>query len=724
VPGAGAPSVKILDFGLARIADSDIAATTVSEIGVIKGTLQYMSPEQARGDVEAIDLRSDVYGLGVILYEMLTGQRPYDVSLSALAEAVRVICEEPPRPLSRHWSGTRRLDSDLETIVGKALEKDIDCRYGSAAALGEDMDRYLASQPIQARPPSAAYQLKKMVQRNRLGAAFVATVLALLVGFGVTMAAQARRIAAERDRAELVSDFMLELFAFSDTGETRGEEVTAREILDRGVERVEADLAGDPVTQGRLMETMGDVYRNLGLYEPATRLLEGALERSIENTGTTSFDTARIQMGLAWLLVHDAQFERAEEIERQAIETLRARGDQPLYLASALNNLVFGFLRRGGRLPEESLAFLDEALEIQIKYLGEENAEVAGTIFHKAWALSRTGRREEAAAMFRQTIDMQRRIYEGDYPSIAWALNNLSAQETALGNPETGLALATEALEMNHRLFGEFHPEIGFNLKRQADAYQAMHNHQAAAEALRLALEVDRRTLPADHPRIASTLNNLVAVLWNLGDITDARVYLEEAMELSRARRGDDHPSIGVYLNNLAELDLALGDVDSAYERLNRALEIIRSSRGENHPSTIYARGNLARVYRYRGDLEKAEALNLQALEILASQPEHQLQGPLHRQLAEVYLDQGRLDEALAESELAVQIMSEDNATVDWELAVTRNIHGDCLSRTGDLETAGPVLAESTEIIVTTAPGETFGREASGRLAAHRDRAR
>ncbi len=161
------PVVKILDFGLARITDSDIAATTVSEIGMIKGTLQYMSPEQARGEVETIDVRCDVYALGIILYELLAGKRPYDVSRSAIAEAVRVICEEPPRPLKESWSGTGRLDPDLQTIIGKALEKDMDRRYSSAAALGEDVERHMASQPIMARPPSAAYQMRKFAARNR-----------------------------------------------------------------------------------------------------------------------------------------------------------------------------------------------------------------------------------------------------------------------------------------------------------------------------------------------------------------------------------------------------------------------------------------------------------------------------------------------------------------------------------------------------------------------------
>ena len=162
------PDVKVLDFGLARITDSDVQATTyVTEMGKIRGTLPYMSPEQVRGNPDEIDLRTDVYALGVMLYEMMTGSLPYDLSKAQIPEAVRIICEQAPKSISASFTGTKHLDADVITIAGKCLEKETSRRYQSAAALGEDIQRYLSDQPILARPPSAVYQFRKLAARHK-----------------------------------------------------------------------------------------------------------------------------------------------------------------------------------------------------------------------------------------------------------------------------------------------------------------------------------------------------------------------------------------------------------------------------------------------------------------------------------------------------------------------------------------------------------------------------
>jgi serine/threonine protein kinase len=275
------PEVKVLDFGLARITDSDVQATTfVTEMGKVQGTLPYMSPEQVRGNPDEIDLRTDVYALGVILYEMVAGRLPYDISKAQLHDAVRIICETPPRSLTTTFVGTRQLDADVITIAAKCLEKESARRYQSAAALGEEVQRYLTHQPILARPPSAAYQFRKLVARHKAAFGTIAAVFVLLLGTTVAVTVQARRIALERDRAnreaatqKLVSEFLDSVFQSPGLLEAN-QAAKTEEVLAVGAARIDRELAGAPLVQAQLMNTIANVYKGLGYRDQAKALIE------------------------------------------------------------------------------------------------------------------------------------------------------------------------------------------------------------------------------------------------------------------------------------------------------------------------------------------------------------------------------------------------------------------------------------------------------------------
>ncbi|MBT8247312.1 MAG: serine/threonine-protein kinase, partial [Acidimicrobiia bacterium] len=481
--GSGSPTVKILDFGLARITDSDIAATMISEVGIIKGTLQYMSPEQARGEVAAIDVRTDVYALGVMLYEMLAGRRPYDVSRSALAEAVRVICEETPRSLRQSSSGIRRLDADLETIVGKTLEKEADRRYTSAAALGEDVDRYLGSQPIQARPPSAVYQLKKMVQRNRLGAAFAATVLALLVGFGVTMTAQARRIALERDRAEneaakaqAVNKFMRETLSAASPWE-QGYDVTVVEALDRATEKISQSLAEQPEVEAEVRHAIGDSYNALGRYDEARPLLETALEMRTQLLERDSPESIESMASLAQLAWRASSFDEAIERARELLDARRRAFGDPSSEVAVTLDFLGRVLTDAGRY-DEAEPVIHDALAMSREVHGEESIQVAACYQTRA-VLEEIARQDYVLAeeLTRKEIEIRRAVEGGDTLEIGSALNNLGIFVMLQGRLEEAASILDASNEIVRRLAGDRHPSLAKGLENLGNVHFRLGNY-------------------------------------------------------------------------------------------------------------------------------------------------------------------------------------------------------------------------------------------------------
>jgi len=425
--------IKILDFGLARITDADVAAPTViTEMGRIQGTLPYMSPEQLRGNPEEIDIRSDVYSLGVLLYEMLAGRRPHDVKNLMVHQAAVVICEKPPKPLAKSWKGTKKVDSDLETIVMKTLEKEPSRRYQSASALSDDLERYLENQPILARPPSAAYQLRKMVSRHRSGFAFGASLLALLAAFAVMMSVQAGRIALERDRANQeaeiasqVSRFLVDIFKVSDPGWSRGEDVTAREVLDKGAETIRFELADQPDVRGRLMGTMAQSYNNLGLYEHGLALADEAYR------------------------IHGDLFE----------------GDDPA-MADTLQVLAEIQHSKGDYRESERLG--RESLEMRRRLFGDEHEEIASSLHLLAVALKAQAEWDEAEAMYREALAIRRAGRSGESPYTVATISSLANLLRTRGELDEAETLAAEAVHLARQHHGELHPTVISSLNNLA----------------------------------------------------------------------------------------------------------------------------------------------------------------------------------------------------------------------------------------------------------------
>jgi non-specific serine/threonine protein kinase/serine/threonine-protein kinase len=393
---------KIIDFGLAKAMGPRLTEMTMfTEVGAIVGTPAYMSPEQADRDERNIDTRTDVYSLGIVLYELLVGTLPFapqDLRQAGQEAMLRTIREqEPPRPStkvrslgesSKNSAVNRQEDprtleqglhGDLDWITMKALEKDRTRRYGSPSELAADIQRHLKDEPVLAGPPTARYRASKFIKRHRFGVGVAVAALLLLIGFAITMTLQAGRIAAERDRAnreaetsKRVSQFMTDMFKVSDPGEARGNSIKAREILDKAAKEIQSGLSKNPEVQADMMQAMGRVYENLGLYPQAASLFTSAVETRHRVLGPRSPDTLTSKSSLAVTLRQLGSFAEAEKLQRETLGTrTRVLGaehpdtlDSMSQLASILyNEARYADAEKVGRA----------ALEGQSRVLGPEN---------------------------------------------------------------------------------------------------------------------------------------------------------------------------------------------------------------------------------------------------------------------------------------------------------------------------------------------------------------
>ncbi|MEE4272136.1 MAG: serine/threonine-protein kinase [Thermoanaerobaculales bacterium] len=612
------PAVKILDFGLARITDTDMQATMISEIGLIKGTLQYMSPEQARGQVDAVDTRSDVYALGVLLYEILTGNRPYELSPAAIAEAVRVICEEPPKPLHLSFNGARKLDADLETIVGKALEKEADRRYASAAAMADDVERHLASQPIEARPPSALYQMRKFTARNRALVGGVAAAAVMLIVFAITTTIQSGRIRAEAERAaraaeaeRQVSDFMISLFDRSDPTLSRGEDLTAHQILDAGAERIEK-LHDQPRAQAAFMETMGRVFTVLGDFERAEPLLDRAVDIRARFASDDQLALADSLKYRTNVLDETGRYDEAEATIRQAIDIReQILGEDPT-LADYLNDLG-NVLWHQGRLDEAEVIHR-RALAIRENTLPERDAALAQSLHNLGALRYFAADYEEAEKLYRRSIEIEESAGGRDNHNLATSLHTLAIVCLDQDRVDEALELELESLEIREKVLGPAHPHVALSLTTLGNIYRTLDRAGEAEPLIRRALAIGESSYGPAHGEVWWMQRSLIQTLTALERYPAAEHELGRL--LARAEKADSLSDKAAVHQVAGELEAAQGNWDKAEDNHRTAIAMIE----EDSPGSAwvgYAMIGLARVFRDAGRLDDAQTTYRHALELM-----------------------------------------------------------------------------------------------------------
>jgi serine/threonine protein kinase/tetratricopeptide (TPR) repeat protein len=640
---------KLLDFGIAKLLNPEISGEAATGT-VLAMTPEYASPEQMRG--QPITTATDVYSLGVVLYQLLTGHRPYGREARNSLELFKAVCEEEPeRPstavgrkeertlpdgavrtttpesASRTREGTpeklrRRLRGDLDNIVLTALRKEPHLRYRSVEAFSEDIRRYLEGRPVTAHKATVWYRTGKFVRRNALAVGAAAAIFLLALGFAVVTTVQARRIARERDRAnrqaataQRVSEFLVNLFNVSDPGESRGNTVTARELLDKAVRDIETGLKEEPAVKGTLLYTMGQVYEALGLSKQALELTENAVAELRSVTPPDEAAVARALLQQAVVTFHLGQYDKAEPLYRQALTILEKRlGPEDPEVARALDDL--GVFYQDEAKYDEAEPLHRRALAILEKTAGPRSRGAATVLTNLANLSSLRGRYDEAETLERRALDIQESVLGPDHPETISGLNNLATTEFYLEKYDAAEQLFRRVLALEEKTEGPDHPDVAIALNNVANVAQVRGDFRTAEASFRRAAAIYEKAGVADHPNALAAVSNMATVYRDTGRYAEAEALQRRALEADRKTLGPDHPNVAFDLHRLANILSESGRPAEAEPLQRRAVELIDKALGPEHPTFAIALLVLGDVCRDEGKRAEAERLYTRALAI------------------------------------------------------------------------------------------------------------
>jgi eukaryotic-like serine/threonine-protein kinase len=572
---------KILDFGVARVTDSDAQATRQTDVGQLVGTLAYMSPEQVLADPLELDLRSDVYALGIILYELLAGRLPYDLGRQ-MHEITRAILEEDPRRLS---SIDRLYRGDIETIVAKSLEKDKARRYASAAELASDIKRHLRDEPISARPASATYQLQKFARRHKafvLGIAAVFVVLLAGIIVSTWQAARARRAEQgareEAATAKAVNDFLLKdlLSQAGATAQARtatkpDPDLKVRTALDRAATRIEGKFATQPAVEASIHFTIGNAYRELGLFPEAERHLIRAVDLRRRVLGEEHPDTLSGDNNLGQLYREQGKYAEAEKV-------------------------------------------LTKVMETRQRVLGDEHEQTLITMANVGLVLHEQGKYDRAEPILTRVLETEKRVRGEEDPETLVSMLNLAKLYGDLGKLAQAEALLTRASEVGRRTLGEEHPHVMGALNNLAAVYYLQGKYAEAEPVWTTLLRVKKRVLGDEHPETLTGMNNLAALYRQLGKQAEAEAFLTTVVEVQHRVLGDEHPNQLASMSSLGHVYQRQGKIAEAEALYTKSLEGQRRVNGPDHLSTLNTTRLLGGLCREQGNYLRAESLLLEAL--------------------------------------------------------------------------------------------------------------
>ncbi|GAB5534464.1 MAG: hypothetical protein Rubg2KO_07130 [Rubricoccaceae bacterium] len=632
-------SARLLDFGIATFLSTDDLKTRT---GLRALTPAYAAPEQVQG--AAVTTATDVYALGVLLYELLAGTRPYNLSDATASETERIICEQmPPRPsYVAAPDRARALQGDLDTIVLKSLAKEPERRYDGAAELATDLRRHLDGHPVSARPATVGYRVRSYVRRHRVGVAAAGLVaLALVGGLGAALW-QAQEATTERRKAERVNAFLQEMLASANP--YAGRTLSVEEVVEAAADRAEAELANEPEVLGAVLHTLGTTYHSLGRVDEADGLLHRALNLRLATLGARNAETAATLHALGDLALARAEYATADSLLSRALAIRRQHpGDGNVDLAATLLQLGRS-AHRAGR-PDEGEPYLREALSLRGASPGPDAGEAAVTLGN---FLSQQGRYPEADSHLTRADAAIRRHLGADHPRRGSTLNTLAWVRYYQGEMEAVGPLLDSALAVRRRAFGDSHPEVALSLNEKA-WFEGDQGRLSVADSLyRRALAMYRSAYGDRHGDVPTVLINLADLRLVDRDFDEAESLLNEALALRIDQLGPDHAELAYVYNNLARVAKEQENIAESVRLFQRGLEVRRAGLPEGHVDIGTSLGSLADAYATGGQYDEALPLAREAVEIKRSAlgPDHTETAILEMVLGEVLVGAGRFEEA------------------------------------------------------------------------------
>jgi serine/threonine protein kinase/tetratricopeptide (TPR) repeat protein len=693
VDGRVAP--KIIDFGVAKALTQRLTAVTMfTRLGALVGTPEYMSPEQALSSGEDIDTRTDVYSLGIILYELMAGVPPIELRKIAFEEFLRRLREqEPPKPstkirtqepttvseLARNRQREPRalvkeLRGDLDSIALKAIEKDRLRRYSSPSDLAADIGRYLNNQAVLAVPPSARYRARKFARRYR--AALVTTaafmlVLILAAGVSIRQSIRANREAAvaqkEAAAAQAVNNFLQnDLLAQASAATQSGAsakpdpDLKVRTTLDRAAARITGRFEQQPEVEAAIRDTIGQTYLDLGVYPEARTQLERALDLHRRVLGTEDAKTLKTTTRLGRIAFLQGNYAEAEALLGQTLEIQhRVLGSSHSDTLTSMNNLAVVYQNEGKHAQAEAL--LGQTVEIQRRVLGSDHPDTLSSMNGLANVYEVEGKYVQAEALNGQTLEIRRRVLGPEHPETLSSMNNLAnnlanAHEDQRKYAEAE-ALHRQTLEIRRRVLGPEHPNTMSSMANLAFVY-LKEGKYAEAEALNhQTLEISRRALGPEHPITLVIMSNLALAYWGQGKYAPAEALYGQTLEMDHRILGPEHPEALNSMSNMANVYQAEGNDTRAEVLFSQTLQIQRRVLGPEHPGTLETLSRVAFLYQRQGKYELAET---HAAEALAGRrhtlgPENMDTMASAADLALAYLSQGKFTETESLAREAVE---------------------------------------------------------------------